>query len=126
MSQRTAKCVSAIFASLGLFLGAPLVTAAHGAPAEAENCLAAPKGAPPAGGHWYFRTDRVAKRRCWYIGDAREKPSQAAQETSPPAANSAPAPDSANTQSSIANARAELPLRQPRVELDPSAFTGHR
>jgi hypothetical protein len=124
MSQRTAKFVSAIFASL--FLGAPLVTPSLGAPAEAEQCLSGPKGAPPAGGHWYYRTDRATKRRCWFIGDAKEKVARAAPETSPPAANSASPPDSANTQPSIANARAELPLPQARVEPDTSVFTGQR
>ena len=124
MSKRTAKFVSAIFASL--LLGAPLVTASHGAPAEADKCLSGPKGAPPAGGHWYYRVDRATKRACWYIGDAKEKLARAAPETSPPAANSASPPDSASTQSSIANARAELPLPQSRVEPDTSVFTGQR
>ena len=126
MSSRTAKFVSAIFA--GLLACAPLVTASHGAPAEAEKCLSGPKGAPPAGGHWYYRVDRATKRACWYIGDARkaEKIARAAPETSPPAANSVSPPNSASTPSSIANARAELPLPQSRVEPDTSVFTGPR
>jgi hypothetical protein len=124
MSQRTAKFVSAIFA--GLLLGAPLVTASHGAPAEAEECLSGPKGAAPAGGHWYYRTDRATKRRCWYVGDANEKLARAAPKTSPPAASSASPSDSPSTQPSIANARAELPLPQARVEPDTGVFTGQR
>lgn len=124
MSQRTAKFVFAIFA--GLLLGTPLVTASHGAPAKAEKCLARPKGTPPAGGHWYYRTERATKRRCWFIGDAREKRARAAPETSPPAANSASPPESADTQPSIANARAELPLPRARVEPDTGVFTGRR
>ena len=123
MSNRTAKFVSAIFASL--VACAPLVTASHGAPAEADECLSGPKGAPPAGGHWYYRVDRVTKRSCWYIGDAKAKISRAAPEA-PPAANTAPPPNSATTQPSIANARAELPLPQSRVEPDTSVFTGKR
>jgi len=124
MSSRTAKFVAAIFA--GLLACAPLVTASHAAPVEAEKCLSGPKGAPPAGGHWYYRVDRATKRACWYLGDAKEKLARAAPETSPPAANSASPPDSANTQSSIANARAELPLPQARVEPDTSVFNGQR
>ncbi len=114
MSQRAARFVPALFA--GLLLGTPLVTVSHGAPAEAEKCLSRPKGTPPAGSHWYYRTDRAAKRRCWFIGDAREKRAQAAPDTSPPPANSASPPERADTQPSIANARAELPLPQARVE----------
>ncbi len=113
MTQRTAKLVSALFASL--LAGAPFVTASHGAPAEADKCLSGPKGAPPAGGHWYYRIDRATKRSCWYIGDAREKLSRAAPATSPPPASSAPSPNSASTPLSVANARAELPLPQTRV-----------
>jgi len=124
MSSRTAKFVSAIFA--GLIAGAPLVTASHGAPAEAAKCLSGPKGAPPAGGHWYYRVDRATKRACWYIGDAKEKLVRAAPETSPPVTNSASPPDSGSPPSSIANARAELPLPQSRIEPDTSVFTGKR
>ena len=124
MSSRTAKFVSAIFA--GLLAGASFVAASHGAPAEAEKCLSGPKGAPPAGGHWYYRVDRATKRACWYVGDAKEKIARAAPETSPPAADSASPPNSPNTQSSIANARAEWPLPQSRVGQDTSVFTAPR
>lgn len=128
MSSRTAKFVSAIFVTL--LAGASFVTASHGAPAEADKCLAGPKGAAPAGGHWYYRVDRATKRACWYIGDAKAKTSQkiarAAPETSPPAADSASPPNSASTPPSIANARAEWPLSRSRVEPDTSVFTAPR
>lgn len=124
MSKRTAKFVSAIFASL--LAGAPLVTASHGAPAEADKCLSGPKGAPPAGGHWYYRIDRGTKRPCWYLGEAKEKVSRATPENSQPAASSVAPPNSASTQRSIANARAELPFPQTRVEPETSAFSGKR
>ena len=35
--------------------------------AAADSCLSAPKGATPAGSHWYYRIDRVTKRQCWYL-----------------------------------------------------------
>ncbi len=131
MSSRTAKLVSAIFTTL--LACAPLATASHGVPAEAEKCLSGPKGAPPAGGHWYYRVDRATKRNCWYIGDAKEKitekiaekTARAAPET-PSAAKPASPANSANTPSSIANARAELPLRQSRAERETSVFTAPR
>ena len=107
MSKRTPKLVStAIFVSL--LAGTALATATHGAPAEADKCLSGPKGAPPAGGHWYYRVDRATKRACWYVGDAKEKVVRAAPEASPAAADSLTPPNSARTQSSIANARAEF------------------
>jgi hypothetical protein len=124
MSKRAAKFVSAIFASL--LAGAPFATISHGAPETADSCLAGPKGAPPQGGHWYYRIDRVTKRQCWYLGDEKEKVSRAAPETSPPPDNSVSPPKDAGTQRSIANARAELPLPQTRVEQDTSVFSGQR
>ncbi|MES2193047.1 MAG: hypothetical protein V4517_01405 [Pseudomonadota bacterium] len=126
MSSRTAKFVSALFATL--LAGASFVTTSHGAPAEADKCLSGPKGTPPAGGHWYYRVDRVTKRACWYVGDAKVKLSRAAPATSPPAADAASPPTSAGagTPSSIANARAELPLPPSRVGPEASVFTAPR
>ena len=40
------------------------VSAGH---AQAEDCLAAPNAASPAGQHWYYRIDRVKQRKCWYL-----------------------------------------------------------
>ncbi len=91
-SNRTAKFVSALFASL--LAGAPLATVSHSTAQAAGDCLAGPKGAPRDGGHWYYRVDRATQRHCWYVGDRRH-----------PAA-----------QRPIADAHAELPLPQPRVE----------
>ena len=128
MPNRTTKFVSALFASL--LAGAPLTTASHSAPApaEAEKCLAGPKGTPPQGGHWYYRVERATKRHCWYIGDEKEKVARAAPANSSASADSAsPAspPKNAATQRTIADARAELPLPQMQVEPE-SSITGQR
>jgi hypothetical protein len=34
----------------------------------ATECLAAPKGTPGAGQHWWYRRDRATGRQCWYLG----------------------------------------------------------
>ena len=34
---------------------------------RADDCLAAPNAASPAGQHWYYRIDRVKQRKCWYL-----------------------------------------------------------
>jgi hypothetical protein len=51
--------------------------------ARADDCLTAPNSPAPAGSHWYFRTDRVKQRNCWYL-HASDEPRQpaAAQATS--------------------------------------------
>lgn len=43
--------------------------------ARADECLTAPTGKTPQGSHWYYRTDRVHNRKCWFV---RSEPQQAA------------------------------------------------
>jgi hypothetical protein len=114
MSNRTAKFVSAAFASI--LAGTPLATISHGAEPAADDCLSAPKGPTASGGHWYYRIDRATKRHCWYIRDEKEKLSRAAPKNSAPLTDSGSPPNETATQRSIADARAELPWPQTRVE----------
>ena len=138
MSNRSVKFAPALFA--GVVAGANLAAmtdlraqvltttaeAATQAPqAAADSCLTAPKGATPAGSHWYYRIDRVTKRQCWYLREeadtADDKFARAAPPASAPAAASAAEdPTSAqqrtNTRKSVADARAEWVSQQPRAE----------
>jgi len=89
----------------------------------ADSCLAAPKGATPAGSHWYYRIDRVTKRQCWYLREeadtADDKFARAAPPASAPAAAEEPASPQQRsiTRKSIAEARAEwVSQQQPRAE----------
>lgn len=125
MSNRTTVFVSAIIAGVAGVALATFPNIAHAAgeaaPAAAE-CLSAPKNAAPAGAHWYYRTDRSTKRKCWYLADAGAKAkkaappaqdtSDAAEQDAPPPTQITPAPkpDVAKKpiQKSVANARAEL------------------
>src|ERR1700716_2141387 len=119
MSNRTAKFISAIFVSL--LAGALLTTVSHGAvPAAADDCLSGPKGQTPSGGHWYYRIDRATKRHCWYVGDEKEKLSRVAPKNSAPSAEAVSPRKETATQRSIADAHAELPLPQTRVEQETS------
>jgi hypothetical protein len=118
MSNRTAKFVSAIFVSL--LAGAALTTVSHGAVPAADDCLAAPKSQTPSGGHWYYRVDRATKRHCWYVGDEKEKLSRVAPKNSAPSAEAVSPRKETATQRSIADAHAELPLPQTRVEQETS------
>jgi hypothetical protein len=115
MPTRTAKFVSALFASL--IAGASFITASHSAPApdEAEKCLAGPKGTAPQGSHWYYRVERGTKRHCWYVGEEKGKVARTApaiSSVSADPASSIPPPKNAGTQKAIADARAELPSPQ--------------
>jgi hypothetical protein len=105
MSNRTAKFLSALFASV--LAGVPLGTMPQGPANAAEECLSAPKGASPEGSHWYYRIDRATKRHCWYLGQ-RDKPSQTASRSTR-SEKSAAAKTESSARHSIADARAELP-----------------
>ena len=104
MSNRTAKFVSAIFASL--LAGAAFATIPHSPARAAENCLSGPKGETPEGSHWYYRVDRVTKQHCWYLREQGERLAQAAPLKISPARPS-PKVD-ATMQRTVADARAEL------------------
>lgn len=46
-----------------------LGTMLPGVPARAEDdCVAKPNAPAPAGQHWWYRTDRATKRKCWFLG----------------------------------------------------------
>jgi hypothetical protein len=123
MPNRTAKFVSALFASL--LAGTPLTTISHSAPGAADNCLSGPKGTAPDGGHWYYRIDRATKRACWYVRSEDKSSQAAASDSSPSAKPVAPKADAA-TQRSIADARAELPMPQMRAAPEISVASAQR
>jgi hypothetical protein len=114
MSSRSAKFVCVLFASIlaGANFGA---VAENGTkPADnsksADNCLSTPKGAAPAGSHWYYRLDRATKRHCWYVGEAKNEAARAAPQDSArstQAADNAPPQQNPTVGKSVADARAE-------------------
>jgi hypothetical protein len=111
MPNRTARFVSAIFASL--LAAAAFAIISHSTADAADDCLTGPKGETPAGSHWYYRIDRVTKQHCWYLREEDEKLTQAA----PPKTSAArPSPKAdATMQRSVADARAEF-SEQTRFE----------
>src|SRR3981189_2529671 len=90
MSNRSAKFVAALFASI-LAAATPTFVTDIRAQAAADNCLTAPKDKTPAGGHWYYRLERGTKRQCWYLRDENDKSARAA----PPDSSTDDAPVSA-------------------------------
>jgi hypothetical protein len=115
MPNRTAKFVSAVFASF--LASAPLATVSHSATGAADDCLAGPKGQAPQGAHWYYRVERTTKRHCWYLADQRTPRSQTTAANSPAATKpQLPQDAEAAMQQSVANAHAELPADAVRTE----------
>ena len=111
MPNRTAKFVSAIFASF--LAGAPLATVSYGAADPTDECLSGPKGQTPQGSHWYYRVEHTSKRHCWYLADQREPLSQTAAPNSLCLAQAASADAKAAMQTSVTDAHAELPASSP-------------
>jgi hypothetical protein len=116
MPKRTAQLIAAIF--VNLLAGAALAATSDNTANVADSCVAAPTGATPQGGHWYYRIDWPTKRHCWYVRVEREKPLRLAPQDS---ATSAPAasPQAAAAPPSVADARAQMPWPQAAIAQDP-------
>jgi len=124
MAKQTAKYLSVIFA--GVFAGAALASMSGSAARAADDCLSGPKDQTPPGGHWYYRIERVTKRHCWYLGDEREKLSQAATPNSSPSATTDTPKMEKAVEPSFADAHAELPAQtviEPPARSDARAAT---
>ena len=112
MPKRTAKFVSAIFASI--LAGTPFTTISRSETVAADNCLTSPKGETPPGSHWYYRIEHSTKRHCWYLREEGEGVSQASPQNILPPAKPATPQAEPPSQRSVANARAELPPQTNR------------
>lgn len=91
--------------------GLALATMSGSTARAADECLAAPKGATPAGAHWYYRVEKGTKRKCWYLADeaarAGKTAAAAGDATTAAAAPAKPKAKAART-ATVENARAEL------------------
>jgi hypothetical protein len=133
MGNRTAKFISALFASV--LAGAPLSAVsqnAASAPAaqnasttDDDDCLGSPKATAPQGHHWYYRLERGTKRQCWYLREEGAKVSQSTSAQTSAAQNapsSAPAPKTATPATrSVQDARAEFTTQEPAPAPDTTA-----
>jgi hypothetical protein len=134
MGNRTAKFISALFASV--LAGAPLSAVsqnAESAPAAQnenasttdDDCLGSPKATAPQGHHWYYRLERGTKRQCWYLREEGAKVSQSTSAQTSAAQNApstAPAPKTATpAPRSVQDARAEFTTQEPAPAPDTTA-----
>ncbi|UGY02656.1 hypothetical protein [Bradyrhizobium quebecense] len=132
MSNRSAKFAAALAVSMlaAANFTAMAQTAASTASTNtanaktADSCQSAPKGTAPAGSHWFYHLDRSTQKKCWYLGDAKNKvvaktattqqpaaaPDTATADAQPP--QSQPAPPQPAMRKSVADAHAEWPSPQ--------------
>jgi hypothetical protein len=101
--------------------------------ARADDCAAAPKTVAPAGQHWYYRTDRVNHRKCWYLHPTVALPHQATAQPAAAAAESGNADPPAQPATSAESGNADPPAQptassesvnpapQPATSAPPSA-----
>jgi len=67
-------------------------TLAVGTANAADDCVTAPSGDAPQGSHWYYRTDRATKTKCWYIAqNSAARPAPAAHKAVETVGHGAPA-----------------------------------
>lgn len=111
MQKRSiALALAVTVTSLG---GLALTTMSNSAARAADECLTAPKGATPAGAHWYYRLEKGTKRKCWYLADEASRPAKTKSSAATPATASSeasppPAAKPRTARRSVADARAEL------------------
>jgi hypothetical protein len=95
-----------------MFLAGVVSTAIRcvAAPRTAEDCLSEPKHQTPPGGHWYYRIDQPNHRKCWYLGDGGQQVSPTGSPRPPASSSPLPQRQTEAAQTSLADARAELPI----------------
>src|SRR5882724_13288315 len=107
-------CVPAMLAMLFI----ALTPRAGGAESAGDDCVAKPNSAAPQGSHWYYRVDRPANRRCWFLGREGlqvrrvESPKRLLSATSTPQLNSDTRAEAAASESVAQVRRAESPKRR--------------
>jgi hypothetical protein len=74
-----AKAGSHLLAATACAVLAGVSLSAGAGRAQDAACLAAPKGAAPAGTHWFYKTDPTTHQKCWYTRGAAAAPAQTAQ-----------------------------------------------
>jgi hypothetical protein len=113
MSSRAARIASAVFATT--LMGAPLTAILHVTADAADACRTEPGDQTPEGQHWYYRIEHSSNRQCWYLRDIGERPAQAGlTQRSEKAVE--PKAETPAAQRLLADAHAELPWPQTRVE----------
>jgi hypothetical protein len=90
---------------------------------NAVNCIAKPNGQPSQGQHWFYRTDRVTQRQCWYLApqnaDAQKSATKRLSSTHklPAAPRRAQRPTAAAPQVVNAASAAETDVPAPAAKL---------
>ncbi len=109
MPNRT-TCVPAMLAVLFI----ALTPRAGGAESAGDDCVAKPNSGAPQGSHWYYRVDRTANRRCWFLGPEglkvrqAESPKRLLSVTSTPQLNPQLHTDTGAASESVANVSTSL------------------
>ena len=82
------QIITFVPATIGVVLSFGGLTVS-GRNAVADDCILKPNAPSPQGSHWYYRTDRVNNRQCWYLrsddGQAlqgSQEPAETARDTS--------------------------------------------
>src|SRR3954447_24259682 len=109
-------CVPAVFA---IFFIA-LISHPGGAEPAVDDCVAKPNSAAPQGSHWYYRVDRTANRRCWFLAPEGLKVRQAESPKRLPSTNPTSQLNSEPRAEAASSESASRALTSPLLSNDPN------
>ncbi len=75
-----------------VFLVGGLVFTGQASGAETDECISKPNFPATQGNHWYYRTDRVNNRQCWYLAEKGAKARASERQAGTPVPLPAPKP----------------------------------
>jgi hypothetical protein len=105
--KQIASIAQAVFAAV--FAALVLSLWSGGLAQATEDCIEAPNSQAPQGSHWYYRLDRVNKRKCWYLAPERKRVQQVAPNMPAPAKSLPP------RQAETASDRFASPMRTEQL-----------
>jgi hypothetical protein len=101
------QIITFVPATIGIVLSIGGLTVS-GLNAVADDCILKPNAPSPQGSHWYYRTDRVNNRQCWYL---RSDDGQALQGSQEPAETARDTSEDASTDDAQAVDQAGAPVK---------------
>jgi hypothetical protein len=101
------QIITFVPATIGIVLSIGGLTVS-GPNAVADDCILKPNAPSPQGSHWYYRTDRVNNRQCWYL---RSDDGQALQGSQEPAETARDTSEDASTDDAQAVDQAAAPVK---------------
>lgn len=121
MQKQTGFALRPAIAALTLAASSIALAPVSNAAPEDAACLRGPKGVAPQGKHWYYRTERPAMRKCWYLAEkGRAVVQRATARPAPPQGDDEEESDAPATVATAPAARASTVAPEPVAKPAPA------